>query len=59
MTQAPYDAIGSTYARSRRADSDIAQTLARELCLSSSGAHLDLASGTGSYTAALSGLGRE
>lgn len=52
-----YDFIGSTYARSRRADSDIAQTLARELRLTSAGAYLDLACGTGNYTIALNGLG--
>jgi ubiquinone/menaquinone biosynthesis C-methylase UbiE len=52
-----YDLIGSTYARSRRADPAIAQTLARELGLTSAGAYLDLACGTGNYTVALSGLG--
>lgn len=56
MTRALYDSIGSTYASSRCADAGIAHTLARELRLSSSGAYLDLACGTGSYTAALSGL---
>jgi ubiquinone/menaquinone biosynthesis C-methylase UbiE len=54
-----YDLIGSTYARSRRADPAIAQTLARELRLAPSGAYLDLACGTGNYTVALSGLGGE
>jgi len=52
-----YDAIGSTYASSRRADPAIVQTLARQLRLASGGAYLDLACGTGNYTAALSGLG--
>jgi len=52
-----YDRIGSTYARSRRADPAIAHALARELRLASSGAYLDLACGTGSYTVALSGMG--
>lgn len=52
-----YDLIGSTYARSRRADPAIAQTLAREVSLMPSGAYLDLACGTGNYTVALSGLG--
>jgi len=52
-----YDLIGSTYARSRRADPAIAKTLARELSLTPSGAYLDLACGTGNYTVALSGLG--
>jgi ubiquinone/menaquinone biosynthesis C-methylase UbiE len=51
-----YDLIGSTYARSRRADPAIAQTLAREVSLTPSGAYLDLACGTGNYTVALSGL---
>lgn len=57
MTPALYDFIGSTYARSRCADPGIAKTLARELRLASTGAYLDLACGTGNYTAALSGLG--
>ena len=52
-----YDLIGSTYATSRRADPSIAQTLARELRVSPTGAYLDLACGTGNYTVALSGLG--
>lgn len=52
-----YDLIGGTYARSRRADPAIAQTLARELGLTPSGAYLDLACGTGNYTVALSALG--
>jgi len=52
-----YDFIGSTYARSRRADPEIAQTLARELRFTPSGAYLDLACGTGNYTVALSGMG--
>jgi SAM-dependent methyltransferase len=52
-----YDLIGGTYARSRRADPAIAQTLARKLGLTPSGAYLDLACGTGNYTVALSALG--
>lgn len=52
-----YDRIGGTYARSRRADPGITRTLARELRLASSGAYLDVACGTGNYTAALSALG--
>jgi SAM-dependent methyltransferase len=52
-----YDFIGTTYARSRRADPAIAQMLAQELRLTSAGAYLDLACGTGNYTVALSALG--
>jgi ubiquinone/menaquinone biosynthesis C-methylase UbiE len=52
-----YDFIGSTYARSRRADPVIAQALSKELGLTSSGTYLDLACGTGNYTVALSALG--
>ncbi len=54
-----YDSIGSTYARSRRADPAIAQALARELRLTPSGNYLDLGCGTGNYTVALSGQGGE
>ena len=52
-----YDLIGSTYAKTRLADPGIAQSLAREMRLTSSGAYLDLACGTGNYTVALSSLG--
>ncbi len=52
-----YDSIGTTYARSRRADPAIVQALAQELQVIPSGAYLDLACGTGNYTAALSALG--
>src|SRR6185369_66840 len=52
-----YDTIGSTYARSRRADPAISRVLAQELSLTSSGAYLDLACGTGNYTVALNSLG--
>lgn len=54
-----YDFIGTNYARSRRADPVIAQTLARELNLTSGGSYLDLACGTGNYTFALSDLDGE
>jgi ubiquinone/menaquinone biosynthesis C-methylase UbiE len=52
-----YDRIGATYSRSRRADPEIARTLADELRLVDGGAYLDLACGTGSYTNSLSTLG--
>ena len=52
-----YDAIGSTYARSRRADPAITRALARELRPTAGGAYLDLGCGTGNYTVALSALG--
>lgn len=57
MATALYDRIGSTYARSRRADPGIVQALARGLRLAPGGAYLDLACGTGNYTVALSDLG--
>ena len=52
-----YDRIGSTYAKTRLADPGIAQNLAREIRLTSSGTYLDLACGTGNCTVALSSLG--
>jgi SAM-dependent methyltransferase len=52
-----YDLIGKTYAKSRRVDPAIAQTLARELGLTFAGSYLDLACGTGNYTVALNCLG--
>ena len=52
---AVYDSIGETYTASRRADPPIAATLAALLGLKSSGRYLDVACGTGNYTAALSG----
>ncbi|MCL4182382.1 MAG: methyltransferase domain-containing protein [Burkholderiaceae bacterium] len=54
---AVYDSIGTTYARSRRADLALVRSLAENLQLSSSGTYLDLACGTGNYTVALSSLG--
>jgi len=52
-----YDAIGTTYVRSRRADPAITRRLADELRLTPSGSYLDVACGTGNYTTALSALG--
>jgi ubiquinone/menaquinone biosynthesis C-methylase UbiE len=52
-----YDHIGSTYARSRHADPALVHTIAQHIELSSSGTYLDVACGTGNYTAALSSLG--
>lgn len=57
QTSTLYDRIGDTYTWSRRADPGIVHALAEKLCLSPSGAYLDLACGTGNYTLALSGLG--
>lgn len=55
--RAVHDSIGTTYARSRRADLALVRSLAENLQLSSSGTYLDLACGTGNYTVALSSLG--
>ena len=55
--QALYDAIGTTYTKSRQADPAIVQALSQSLGLLPSRAYLDLACGTGNYTVALSGLG--
>jgi predicted TPR repeat methyltransferase len=52
-----YDRIGSSYARSRRADAAIAQTLADQLRLTPFGTYLDLGCGTGNYTVALGAMG--
>jgi SAM-dependent methyltransferase len=52
-----YDLMGSSYARSRRADAAIAQALADQLSLTPFGAYLDLGCGTGNYTVALSAIG--
>lgn len=52
-----YDRIGSTYGISRRADPSIVQAIVTEMRPRVDGIYLDLACGTGNYTAALSGLG--
>lgn len=52
-----YDSLGTTYARTRCADSAIVEALAREMHLTAAGAYLDLACGTGNYKVALSALG--
>ena len=57
MMQPLYDAIGTTYTKSRQADPAIVQALLQSLSLLPSRAYLDLACGTGNYTVALSGLG--
>ena len=52
-----YDAIGAGYGTTRRADPDIADTLARHLAMPAHGCGLDLACGTGNYTAAMAARG--
>lgn len=52
-----YDVIGIGYDEHRRADPEITRRLARCLALKPTGRYLDLACGTGNYTAALAGLG--
>ena len=52
-----YDAIGAGYGTTRRADPDIADTLARHLALRDDADYLDLACGSGNYTAALAARG--
>lgn len=52
-----YNAIGSTYCASRRADPSIAKELARLIAIDEHKRFLDLACGTGNYTSALAALG--
>jgi ubiquinone/menaquinone biosynthesis C-methylase UbiE len=52
-----YDDIGGEYDTTRRADPYIANRLASHLNLSESGLFLDIACGTGNYTAALAAKG--
>ena len=54
---ATYDRIGSSYARTRRADPGIVDAIAAELALAPTGRYLDLGCGTGNYTAALAARG--
>jgi SAM-dependent methyltransferase len=54
-----YDAIGSTYAASRRADPSLVSTLARLLEFDRNRSYLDVGCGTGSYTLALNAMGGE
>jgi SAM-dependent methyltransferase len=51
--QALYDAIGTGYGRTRRADPGISASLASHLQLQPDGDYLDLACGSGNYTLAL------
>ena len=55
--EAIYNSIGEGYDTTRRADSRIVSTLAELLPLSGTGRYLDVACGTGNYTAALAGQG--
>lgn len=55
--QALYNDIGSTYSVTRRADSEIAKTLAHLLEVQGERRFLDLACGTGNYTNALAAIG--
>lgn len=52
-----YDSIGKEYDTTRRADPGITSTLAELLPLRESGYYLDVACGTGNYTAALANRG--
>src|SRR5262245_34389856 len=52
-----YDRIGEGYDATRRADPHIAGRLAAHLGVSPEGRYLDVACGTGNYTAALASLG--
>ncbi len=52
-----YDAIGSTYCATRRADPEIASELARLVGASEGLRYLDVACGAGNYTSALAALG--
>ena len=55
--KAIYDSIGEGYDTTRRADPKIVSTLADLLRLESNGYYLDVACGTGNYTAALASSG--
>jgi ubiquinone/menaquinone biosynthesis C-methylase UbiE len=57
MHETLYDRIGGGYDETRRADSKITARLVDLLDLRSNGAYLDLACGTGNYTAALAARG--
>ncbi len=52
-----YDAIGAGYGTTRRADPELADTLAILLALPATGRGLDLACGSGNYTAAMATRG--
>jgi ubiquinone/menaquinone biosynthesis C-methylase UbiE len=52
-----YDSIGAGYGRTRRADPELAETLARLLALPAGGRGLDLACGSGNYTLAMAARG--
>ena len=52
-----YDAIGAGYGSTRRADPELADTLARLLALPAAGHGLDLACGTGNYSAEMAARG--
>jgi SAM-dependent methyltransferase len=52
-----YDAIGAGYGRTRRADPELAATLAQLLALRAAGHGLDLACGSGNYTLAMAARG--
>lgn len=52
-----YDTLGAGYGRTRRADPQLAETLARRLALPAGGCGLDLACGSGNYTAAMAARG--
>lgn len=56
-TSALYDAIGSRYVATRRADPDIVARLVDGLALESNKRYLDVACGTGNYTSALASRG--
>ena len=62
MTEGPripiYDRIGADYDITRRVDPYIAERLAHHLLLQDGGMYLDVACGTGNYTRALAGRGR-
>lgn len=57
MNEPLYDRIGASYNRTRQADPNLAASLANHLHLKPGGRYLDLACGTGNYTAALAERG--
>jgi SAM-dependent methyltransferase len=54
-----YDAIGSTYDTTRKADPDVTRCLARHLNFTPGARYLDIGCGTGNYTVALQQLGAQ
>lgn len=57
MTNAVYNTIGKTYDNTRKADPEIAKTIAKLLQYKPNGFYLDIGCGSGNYTGALAEIG--